>query len=121
MGKNETFLAALCYNADGLIPIIVQDAVKNDILMMAWANREAIEKTLETGIMHYWSRSRGSLWRKGETSGHEQELVTLSLDCDSDTLLAQVNQKGGIACHTGKRSCFFTPVYHAGNIVYGND
>lgn len=102
-------IGTLAFNADGLIPAIVQDAENGDVLMMAWMNREALEKTLETRIMHYWSRSRQSLWRKGETSGHEQQVVTLTADCDKDTLLATVRQKG-VACHTGRRSCFFRTV-----------
>lgn len=99
----------LKFNADGLIPAIVQDAENGDVLMMAWMNQEALDKTLETRIMHYWSRSRQSLWRKGETSGHEQQVVSLTADCDKDTLLAAVHQKG-VACHTGRRSCFFNPL-----------
>lgn len=96
----------LTFNGDGLIPAIVQDTENGDVLMMAWMNREALEKTLETRVMHYWSRSRNKLWRKGETSGHEQRVVSLTADCDRDTLLAVVHQKG-VACHTGRRSCFF--------------
>lgn len=99
-------LTKLVFNADGLIPAIVQDAENGDMLMMAWMNRESLELTLSTRIMHYWSRSRGELWRKGATSGHEQQVVELLADCDQDTLLAKVHQKG-VACHTGRRSCFF--------------
>lgn len=98
---------SLTFNADGLIPAIAQDAENGEVLMMAWVNQESLDLTLSTGIMHYWSRSRGELWRKGATSGHEQQVVELRLDCDGDTLLAKVNQKGA-ACHTGERSCFFT-------------
>lgn len=105
---------SLAFNADGLIPAIVQDAEDGTVLMMAWMNREALEKTLETRIMHYWSRSRGKLWRKGETSGHEQQVVELTADCDQDTLLARVLQKG-VACHTGRRSCFFNTLAPDGN------
>ena len=95
------------YNSDGLIPAIVQEAGSPwRILMMAWMSRESIAKTLETGLMHYWSRTRQKLWMKGETSGHTQKLVRWFADCDGDTLLFEVEQKAG-ACHTGHRSCFF--------------
>jgi len=100
------------FAADGLIPAIVQEAVAGAeaptgrILMFAWLNREALEKTLETGLMHYWSRSRSKLWLKGETSGHTQRVVRWFHDCDRDVLLFEVEQAGG-ACHTGYRSCFF--------------
>lgn len=107
-----TATTGLKFNADGLIPAIVQDAENGDVLMMAWMNQDALDKTLETRIMHYWSRSRQSLWRKGETSGHEQQVVSLTADCDKDTLLAVVHQKG-VACHTGRRSCFFNPLLDA--------
>ena len=99
------------FNADGLIPVIVQEA--NDsavshgrVLMMAWMNRQSLNLTLSTGKMHYWSRSRGKLWFKGESSGHTQEVVRWYADCDKDTLLFEVNQATG-ACHTGYQSCFF--------------
>ena len=94
------------YNSDGLIPAIVQDAASRRVLMMAWMNRAAIEKTLETGFMNYWSRSRQKPWLKGETSGHTQRVVRWAVDCDRDTLLFEVEQIGG-ACHTGYASCFF--------------
>ena len=95
------------YAADGLIAAIVQEAQSpKRVLMMAWMNRQSIEKTLETGLMHYWSRSRQRLWLKGETSGHTQRLVRWFCDCDNDTLLFEVEQEAG-ACHTGHRSCFF--------------
>src|SRR5438132_52325 len=97
------------FNSDGLIPAIVQDAASRRVLMMAWMNEAAIEKTLETGFMHYWSRSRRKLWLKGETSGHTQRVLKWSVDCDRDTLLFEVEQKGG-ACHTGYASCFFQPL-----------
>jgi len=91
---------------DGLIPVIVQDASTNEVLMMAYMNQEAWEETLRTKKACFWSRSRGKLWLKGETSGHYQEVREMFLDCDSDTLLLKVDQKGGAACHTGYRSCF---------------
>jgi phosphoribosyl-AMP cyclohydrolase len=96
----------ITFNEDGLVPAIAQDAENGEVLMMAWMNRQSLELTLSTGIMHYWSRSRGELWRKGATSGHEQTVRELRYDCDGDTILARVRQKGA-ACHTGKRSCFF--------------
>ena len=96
----------LKYNADGLIPAIVQDATSHRVLMMAWMNETALRSTLQTGLMHYWSRSRQKQWLKGESSGHTQQVVHWAVDCDCDTLLFEVEQKGG-ACHTGFASCFF--------------
>ena len=92
-------------NEDGLIPVITQDYRTGEVLMLAYMNEEAFQETLKTGCMTYYSRSRKSLWRKGETSGHYQYVKSLSLDCDNDTMLAKVNQIGA-ACHTGARSCF---------------
>ena len=103
----------LSYNDAGLIPAIAQDSVNGEVLMMAWMNRESIEKTLQTGHVTYWSRSRQAFWAKGATSGHLQELVAMRVDCDRDCLLLQVRQTGP-ACHTGRRSCFFTEVDAAG-------
>ncbi len=94
------------FNADGLIPVIAQQHDTGEVLMLAWMNREALHETLATGRLCYYSRSRGKLWRKGETSGQTQTLVELRLDCDGDTILALVDQHG-VACHTGRRSCFF--------------
>jgi len=93
----------------GLIPAIAQDHQTGEVLMMAWMNRESLAETMKTGDVTYWSRSRGAFWRKGATSGHVQKLVRLSVDCDRDTILMQVNQTGA-ACHTGRRSCFYTDV-----------
>ena len=101
------WLDALHFNEEGLIPAIAQDADTGAVLMMAWMNRESLVQTLTTGNAVYWSRSRKRLWRKGEESGHEQQVQSLRTDCDGDTLLLQVVQKGGIACHTGRASCFF--------------
>ncbi|WP_413900821.1 phosphoribosyl-AMP cyclohydrolase [Tateyamaria sp.] len=101
--------ASLAYNAQGLVPAIAQDAESGEVLMMAWMNAEAVARTLETGRVTYWSRSRQAFWIKGETSGHVQELVSLRVDCDRDCLLMQVNQTGP-ACHTGRRTCFYTEV-----------
>ncbi|MCE8019069.1 phosphoribosyl-AMP cyclohydrolase [Halomonas sp. MCCC 1A11036] len=99
-------LEAVRFNGDGLIPAIAQQHDSGEVLMMAWMNREALEETLATGRVCYWSRSRGKLWRKGESSGQQQHLRGASLDCDGDTLLLQVEQTGP-ACHTGRRSCFY--------------
>ncbi len=99
----------LTFNPEGLIPAIAQSAATGEVLMLAWMNREAIEKTLNTGQVHYWSRSRQALWRKGETSGHTQALREFTLDCDGDTILLKVDQTGP-ACHTGQKTCFFNKV-----------
>ena len=96
----------LAFDADGLIPAIAQQHDTGEVLMVAWMNREALAETVATGRVCYWSRSRRSLWRKGETSGQVQRLVELRVDCDGDVLLLQVDQTG-VACHTGRRSCFF--------------
>jgi phosphoribosyl-AMP cyclohydrolase len=108
-------LDALTWNEVGLIPVIVQDAVGGDVLMMAWASREALECTLAEGRMVYWSRSRRRLWRKGDTSGHVQHWVELRVDCDGDVILARVHQEGS-ACHTGERTCFFRALTAAGSL-----
>ncbi len=102
-------LDALRFDDRGLIPVIVQDAEGGDVLMLAWANRTSLERTLAEGRMVFWSRSRRELWRKGDTSGHAQHLVELLVDCDEDVLLARVHQEGA-ACHTGERSCFYRTV-----------
>ncbi len=95
------------WNEDGLAPAVVQDAVRGDVLMLAWMNRESLALTLREGRTVFWSRSRGALWRKGETSGQVQRVRGVRLDCDGDALLIAVEQEGGGACHTGRRSCFF--------------
>lgn len=92
---------------DGLVPAIAQEAGSGRVLNLAWMNREALAKTVETGEAHYWSRSRAKLWHKGEQSGHVQKVRSLRMDCDEDVLLLEVEQCGGIACHTGRHSCFF--------------
>lgn len=99
----------LKFNAAGLIPAVAQDADSGEVLMLAWMNAGAVVRTLETGRVTYWSRSRSAYWVKGETSGHVQELVDMRIDCDRDCLLVLVNQTGP-ACHTGRRSCFYTSV-----------
>lgn len=99
--------ATLRYDAQGLIPAIAQDHATGEVLMMAWMSRASLEKTLETGHVTYWSRSRSTFWAKGESSGHVQRLVELRIDCDRDCLLLRVTQDGP-ACHTNRRSCFYT-------------
>jgi len=101
--------ASLTYDAAGLIPAIAQDAGTGEVLMLAWMNADSVARTLSTGRVTYWSRSRQAFWVKGETSGHHQRLVEMRVDCDGDALLVRVDQTGP-ACHTGARSCFFTPV-----------
>jgi phosphoribosyl-AMP cyclohydrolase / phosphoribosyl-ATP pyrophosphohydrolase len=100
-------LDELKWGGDGLIPAVVQETETGEVLMVAWMDREALAKTLETGLGHFWSRSRRELWRKGETSGHTQHVDGVYADCDRDTLLVQAHQDG-VACHTGARTCFFT-------------
>ena len=101
------WLEQVKWNSDGLVPAIAQDADTNAILMLAWMNREALLATIEEGRAVYWSRSRQKLWRKGEESGHVQNVKDVRLDCDNDTILLRVEQVGGIACHTGRQHCFF--------------
>ncbi len=113
MGNAEAATAkvldAIAFNDDGLVPAIVQQFDSGEVLMMAWMNRDAVAETLKTGQVCYWSRSRGKLWRKGETSGQTQALKDFRWDCDADTLLILVDQEG-VACHTGRRNCFFNAV-----------
>ena len=108
--------ASLKYDANGLIPCIAQDHASGEVLMMAWMTAEAVARTLATGRVTYWSRSRAAFWVKGETSGHVQRLVELRVDCDRDALLALVEQEGP-ACHTNRRSCFYTAVRDGGEVV----
>jgi phosphoribosyl-AMP cyclohydrolase len=105
--------------ADGLIPAIAQDAATGEVLMLAYMNRESYEETLRTGRAVYFSRSRGKLWRKGEESGHVQEVKSVFVDCDADTILLKVEQIGGAACHAGYRSCFYRQVTPEGLVVVG--
>jgi phosphoribosyl-AMP cyclohydrolase len=104
--SRDDFLAAVSFNADGLVAAVAQDHKTCELLMFAWMNAESLRLTLETGDVTYWSRSRGELWRKGATSGHTQKLVEAYIDCDGDALLFKVEQTGA-ACHTGNRTCFF--------------
>lgn len=107
--KPPTLLDALKFDENGLIPAIAQEFATGEVLMMAWMNHEAVAETLATGQVCYYSRSRRKLWRKGETSGQAQKLIDFRYDCDGDTILLQVEQSG-VACHTGRRSCFFTAI-----------
>lgn len=106
-GEGPAWLSEVVFDAAGLVPVIAQDAASGRILMVAWANREALAETAQTRRAVYWSRSRGRLWRKGEESGHAQQVREIRLDCDGDVVLYAVEQVGGIACHTGRESCFF--------------
>jgi phosphoribosyl-AMP cyclohydrolase len=119
------------WNPDGLITAVAQDALTGRVLMVAWMSREALAATAETGEAVYWSRSRKRLWRKGEASGHVQKVKEIRLDCDADAVLLQVEQKGGIACHTGRERCFFRkldngrwvgtdPVLKDPKLIYGD-
>ncbi len=105
--SNEAWLNKVNWSAEGLVPAIAQDAESGDILMVAWMNREALKLTVQHGEAVYWSRSRKKLWHKGEESGHTQKVKEIRLDCDEDVVLLKIDQVGGIACHTGRRSCFF--------------
>jgi phosphoribosyl-AMP cyclohydrolase len=104
---SSQLLDQIKWNEKGLVAAIAQDAASLEVLMLAWMNRDSLQLTLETGDAHYWSRSRQALWKKGETSGHIQHVKELRLDCDGDALLLKVDQVGGIACHTGRRRCFY--------------
>ena len=104
---NAAWLDAVKWNSEGLVPAIAQEADDGTVLTLAWMNREALALTAESGLAHYWSRSRRGLWRKGEKSGNEQRVRDIRLDCDNDAVLLLVEQRGGIACHTGRRRCFF--------------
>ncbi|MDG4555634.1 MAG: phosphoribosyl-AMP cyclohydrolase [Candidatus Competibacter sp.] len=103
----ENWLERIKWTTDGLAPAIAQDADSGRVLMMAWMNRESLQRTVECGEAVYWSRSRQQLWHKGETSGNTQKVRRIRLDCDADVLLLDIEQIGGIACHTGRQSCFF--------------
>lgn len=103
-------LPKLKFNEKGLIPAIIQDITSSEVLMMAYMDQAALEKTLNTGFTHFWSRSRKKYWMKGETSGHVQEVKEILYDCDEDTLLIKVVQRGAGACHTGNRTCFFRKI-----------
>jgi len=104
---SEHWLNKVNWSADGLVPAIAQEAGSGQVLMVAWMNRDALKRTVESGEAVYWSRSRKKLWHKGEESGHVQKVREIRLDCDEDVILLQVEQVGGIACHTGRHDCFF--------------
>jgi phosphoribosyl-AMP cyclohydrolase len=106
----STYLDSIIWNEDGLVPVIVQDIITNKIIMFAWMNKETLKQSIEKRKAIYWSRSRKKIWMKGEESGHIQHIKEILLDCDSDTLLIKVRQEGGIACHTGRESCFFNKI-----------
>ena len=108
-------LSAVKFGADGLVPVVTQESRSGDVLMVAYANREALERTLSTGLAHYFSRSRGRLWQKGETSEHVQRITEVRLDCDGDAVLYRVEQTGP-ACHTGTRTCFSTVIGRTGRV-----
>jgi phosphoribosyl-AMP cyclohydrolase len=123
------WLDTVMWNADGLVPAIAQEA-SGTVLTLAWMDREALSRTAETGLAHYWSRSRRRLWQKGESSGHLQRVREIRLDCDNDAILLIVEQEGGIACHTGRHRCFFQrlddgvwrtvePVIKDPKVIYG--
>jgi phosphoribosyl-AMP cyclohydrolase len=102
-----TWLDEIRWTSDGLIPVIAQQTGSGRVVMFAWMNRESLTLTAQEGYAVYWSRSRGKLWRKGEESGHRQKVISIQLDCDEDVILLEIEQEGGIACHTGRQSCFY--------------
>jgi phosphoribosyl-AMP cyclohydrolase len=127
-----SWLDEVKWSADGLVPAIAQEAATGKVLTLAWMNREALARTAATREAHYWSRSRGALWRKGETSGHVQKVREVRLDCDGDAVLLVVEQVGGVACHTGRERCFFRkldgdgwvsvdPVLKDPRVIYGHE
>jgi phosphoribosyl-AMP cyclohydrolase len=112
--KAQAWLDEVAWNADGLVPAVAQDAASGEVLMVAWMSRESLARTVESGEATYWSRSRKALWRKGETSGHVQKVREVRIDCDADVILLAVESVGGVACHTGRRRCFFRLLEGAG-------
>jgi len=104
---SDAWLDKVKWAQDGLVPVVAQEAGSGRVLTVAWMNREALDRTVQSGEAHYWSRSRRKLWRKGEESGHVQKVKSVRLDCDEDVVLLEVEPAGGIACHTGRHSCFF--------------
>lgn len=128
----DSLLEQVAWNEKGLVAAIAQDVSTGRVLMMAWMNAEALSETLDKGYVTYWSRSRNQLWRKGESSGNRQRLESVQLDCDGDAILLQVTQEGGIACHTGRNSCFYRraengdwqvtePILKSARDMYGHD
>lgn len=118
--QNPNWLDEVVFDASGLIPAIAQDASSGTVLMVAWMNHEALAQTVATGRAVYWSRSRSKLWRKGEESGHYQTVREVRLDCDNDVILLKVEQKGDIACHTGRQSCFYRRLDGTGDQAHWN-
>lgn len=127
---SEAWLDEVRWTSDGLVPAIAQDAATGKVMMFAWMNRESLAETVASGYAVYWSRSRQQLWRKGESSGHQQKILAIYLDCDEDVILLEIEQQGGIACHTGRESCFYrrfeggewravTPVLKDPDEIYG--
>jgi phosphoribosyl-AMP cyclohydrolase len=114
---SDNWLNKINWSADGLVPAIAQDAESGRVLMVAWMDRDALQRTVALGEAVYWSRSRKKLWHKGEESGHVQRVKEIRLDCDQDVLLLQIEQHGGIACHTGRESCFFSRLEHGQWVV----
>ena len=112
--SGANWLDQVAWNGEGLVPAVAQDAESGEVLMLAWMNREALERTVASREATYWSRSRARLWRKGETSGHVLEVVEVRLDCDADVVLLRVRSVAGIACHTGRRRCFYRRLEGAG-------
>ena len=102
------WIDSVAWNSEGLVPAVAQDAASGEVLMLAWMNRESLTRTADSGEATYWSRSRRGLWRKGETSGHVQRVVEIRLDCDADAIVLRVESVAGVACHTGRRRCFFS-------------
>ncbi len=126
---SEAWLDEIRWTSDGLVPAIAQEAATGKVMMFAWMNRESLAETVASGYAVYWSRSRQKLWRKGESSGHQQKIHAIYLDCDEDVILLEIEQQGGIACHTGRESCFYrrfedgewrtvTPVIKDPNEIY---
>lgn len=112
--NSKKWLNEIKWDEQGLVPAIAQDAASGEVLMFAWMNREALEKTAQLGEAVYWSRSRRKLWHKGEESGHTQKVLEIRTDCDKDVVLLKIEQTGGIACHTGRRGCFFNKLEKGG-------
>jgi phosphoribosyl-AMP cyclohydrolase len=111
---SDSWIDAVAWNAEGLVPAVAQDAVTGEVLMVAWMNRESLRQTVREGHAVYWSRSRKALWKKGDTSGHVQHVRDVRLDCDGDTVLLSVESVGDVACHTGRRRCFFQQLQTSG-------
>jgi phosphoribosyl-AMP cyclohydrolase len=111
---SDQWLEEIQWTHEGLVPAIAQDAASGRVVMFAWMSRESLRKTRETGEAHYWSRSRGKLWHKGEESGHVQKVSSIRIDCDADVVLLGIEQAGGIACHTGRESCFYRELADGG-------